>query len=132
MHPLVGKRQDDALVDILREIHLVLAGNEPQHLAVVLVLLFRKTDRQRAPEVNRNAAVLQTAVACHHDMARDPDIEQKHRVGALHVNRNLAGAVLDLRALEGFEKGFAHLEPEFVVSVFQPLEGNRIWLSHLH
>ena len=113
----------EAFEELLRAMHA---------RGVVLVLLFRKTDRQRAPEVNRNAAVLQTAVACHHDMARDPDIEQKHRVGALHVDRNLAGAVLDLRALEGFEKGFAHLEPEFVVSVFQPLEGNRIWLSHLH
>ena len=80
MHPLVGQRQDDALVDILREVHFVLPGHEPQHFAVVFVLLLGEADHEPPLEIDRNAAVLQTAVARDDDMARDPEDVYKRQL----------------------------------------------------
>ena len=132
MHPLVGQRQDDALVDILREVHLVLPGHEPQHFAVVFVLLLGEADHEPPLEIDRNAAVLQTAVARDDDMARDPDVESEQRLRTLQPHGHLAGAVPDLGVPEGIEERLPDFEPEIVMPVLQPPEGYGISLSHLH
>lgn len=132
MHPLIGQREHDALVDILHEVDLVLHGREPQHIPVVLALLVREADQQPAVVVDRNAAVLQAAVALDDDMARDAHVDHELRLGTVQPHVHVARAVLDVPGGKGLEELATDLEIKVVQARFQPLVRDRICFSDLH
>ena len=78
MHPLVGQRQHDAFVDVLRKLHAVLARQHPHHLAVVFVHLVGEFHHQLPLEIQwAHGSPPGIRCAFDDDMARDPDIERE-------------------------------------------------------
>ena len=132
MHPLVGQRQHDTLVDVLFEIDLILARQHPHHLAVVFMHLFGEFHHEPPLEINGHAAIFQTAVALHDDVARDRHVERHLAFRAVGGDRHFAAAVLDFRALVLLEQRSVHLETKFVAAVLQPFIRDRISLRFLH
>ena len=132
MDPLVRQRQNDTFVNVLCQIDLVLAGRQPQNLAVVLLRLVGKTDQQTPLEIDGDAAILQTTVASDEHAAVDGNVEGKLCLGLDEGHGNAALAVLDVHAAESPEKSTADLERKVVGTVFQPFVSNGISFRCIH
>ena len=132
MHPLVGQREYDALINILCERHFPLGRRNPHHLAVVVGDFVREADEQRSVESDGQAAIFQAAVAGDGHRTADDGLQREHRLAPFERDPDREVAVLDVGRPIGLEQRIIHLEIKAVGAVFQPFPGDCVLFRHIH